>query len=216
MYLSILQAVRGHNAQFHRIQSAPCISPGKVGQKFHGVLLDHRIVDSHALFLIIHRSSEQFPNILRAQGMEFKDNRAGNQGIIYFKIWIFRGGSDQNQGAVLHKGKQIILLTFIEPMDLVDEKDGLLPVHSQNVLGFFHHLFHVLFPCHSGVDLGKFRAGGICDDLCQSGLSRTGRAVKNKGAKLVRLDGAVQKLIPPYNMLLSHHLLQGGGPKPGR
>lgn len=31
-------------------------------------------------------------------------------------------------------------------MDLIDEKNGLLPIHTKRLLRLGHHLFHVLFP----------------------------------------------------------------------
>lgn len=53
--------------------------------------------------------------------MQFKNDGAGNQRSIYLKIRIFRRCPDQNDRSILDKRKQIILLAFIETVNLVDK-----------------------------------------------------------------------------------------------
>ena len=40
--------------------------------------------------------------------------------------------------------KKVVLLSFVEPMDLINEKDRLLSIHSLQISGFFYNLFHIL------------------------------------------------------------------------
>ena len=99
-------------------------------------------------------------------------------------------------------------------MDLIHKQDGLLPIHAQGILGLLYNVLHILFSGHCGVDLAEPGAGGIGDHLCQGGLSRSWRTVKDHGPQFVSLDGPVQQLILSYYMLLSHHLIQGRRPHP--
>ena len=100
-------------------------------------------------------------------------------------------------------------------MDLIHEQYGFPSVHANVILGLLHHLLHVLFSRHRGVNLPEIRTGGIGNDLGQSCLPGSRRSVKNNGAQLIRLYGPVQQLILSHNMLLPHHLIQGPWTEPG-
>ena len=93
-------------------------------------------------------------------------------------------------------------------MDLVHEEDRLLPVHADGVLGVLYDLLHIFFPGYSRIDLLEPGACRVCDHLRQSRLSRSRRAVKDHGPKLIRLDRAVKEFIFTDNMFLSDHLFQ--------
>ncbi len=92
-------------------------------------------------------------------------------------------------------------------MDLINKQYGLFPIHPPAVFCLTDDFFHVLLSGGRGVDLGKFCAGSIGNDFCQSGFACARRAVENDRAELVGLDGAVQQLILPYDMLLACDLL---------
>ena len=100
-------------------------------------------------------------------------------------------------------------------MDLVNKKNRLLSIHTQIVLGFFYHLFHVLFSRYGSVDLPEPGAGGIGDHFRQGSLSCSRRAVKNNAAQFVRFDSPVKQLILSNDMFLAHNLIQSGGPQSG-
>ena len=157
---------------------------------------------------------QQRQNVFLFQRLQLKDHGSGKQRAVYLKVWVLRGGPDEDQRAVLHEGEQVILLTFIEAMDLVHEHDGPLAVHAQVFFRLRHHGLHVLLPRHRGVDLGKGRAGGVRDHLGQCGLPGPGRPVKDDGAQLVRLNGTIKKPPLPDDVLLPHYLVQCPGPQP--
>ena len=92
-------------------------------------------------------------------------------------------------------------------MDLINEQDRLFSKHSTVVLCLCDNLFHILFACHSRIDLHKLRAGRIRDHPRKSRFARSGRSVKNDGGKLVRLNRTVQKLVLSDNVLLSDYFL---------
>ena len=182
MDLSIFPSFCSQDSQFQSIQSCSGISSGDVCQKLSGVLFQNRIVAAHSLFLVRHRPVQKGFDILPGERLQFKNNGPGDQSAVYLKIRIFRGSPDKYQRTVLHKGKEIVLLSLIEPMDLINKKNGLLPIHSQIVLGFFYHFLHILFPGYCSVDLPEPGAGSIGDHFRQGGLSCSRRAVKNNAA----------------------------------
>ncbi len=200
-----------HDAQLNGIQGMPGIPAGNIRQKIQGLLIDHRVVSSHPPVPVVDSFFQKLPHRLHGNGFQFKNNRTGQQSPVDFKIWIFRGCADKNQRAILHKGKQIILLGFIETMDLVNKQNRPPGIHSLQLPGLRHHLFHILFAGHRGVDLGKLSAGGVGNHPCQGGFARAGRPVENHGADLIRLDGPVKQLVLSDDMFLACHFLQRPG-----
>ena len=211
----VLRPLCSENSQLHRVESRPGVPVGHICQKLLCLRFQHSPVHAHSLLGICHRAAQKLPDIVLFQLLQLKNPGSGNESSVHLKIGIFCGRSNQKQRPVLHKGKQIVLLALIEAVNLVHKQDGLLPVHAEGVLGLLHYLLHVLFPGHSGVNLGKPGAGRVGNHLGQSRLPRSRRPVKNDRAQLICLDGAVKQLILPDDMLLPHYLVQGGGPQPG-
>ena len=166
-------------AKLDSIQCISCISAGYVRQKLHCILIDLGTVASHSLFLVIDRPFDQGFDILFFQRPQFKNAGSGNKRSIYLKIGILRCCTDKNNGAVLYKRKEIVLLPLVKPMDLVYKEDRLFPVHSPKLLCLLHHRFHVFFSCHCGVDLSKFCACRMSDHLSKRCLPCPRRAVKD-------------------------------------
>ena len=206
----------GQNAQLHGIERKARVPARHVRKELRGIRVQHGPVCAHPLLFIGDGPAQKLLHVFSGKRLQLKDNGPGKQRPIHLKIGIFRGRPDQDHGAVLHEGKQIVLLAFIKAVDLIDEKNGLLSIHAQRFLRRGHHLFHILFPRHRGVDLREARAGGVGDHPGQRGLSRSGRAVKDNAPQLVRLDRAVKQLVLSDDVLLPHHLLQRLRPQPGR
>ena len=82
-------------------------------------------------------------------------------------------------------------MAFVEAVNLVDEKDSLLTVHAEVLLGFFDNGFHVFFAGYGGVDLGEFSAGSIGDNFCQSSLSGSRRTVEDDRGQFICFDSSV-------------------------
>ena len=205
---SVAASARSQDSQFHRIEGGPGVPVGHIGQKLHGVVINPGIIAPHALFFIIHSPLDQLFYILFFKSFEFKNPAAGKQSAIHLKVRILRSRPDQDQGSVFHEGEQVILLAFIEPVNLVHKQNGFPPIHSQGVLCLSYHFFHILFSCHCSVDLTKIRLGGIRDNFGKGGLSCSRRAVENNRPQLISLNGTVQQFIFSDNMFLSHHFIQ--------
>ena len=94
MNLTVLSRRGSHDTQFHRIQGMSGIATGQLCQKINCFILYLRLIDSHTPVHIIDCFSDQLFDCLHRNRFQFKDNGAGNQRAIYFKIGIFRGGTD--------------------------------------------------------------------------------------------------------------------------
>ena len=206
---------RGKDSEFHCRQGCPGIPVRHVRQKFQRVVVDGGVIGAHALLLIGQSPPDQSFDVLPAQRLQFEDHGPGEERPVDLKIRILGGGSDQDDGPVLHVGEQIILLPLVEAVDLVDEEDRPPAIHPLQLLRLLHHGFHILFPGRGGIDLSKTGAGGVGDHSGQRRLPGARRPVEDDGADLIRLDGPVEQLILSYDMLLPHHLVQGLRPQPG-
>ena len=147
--------------------------------------------------------------------MQFKNDGSGDQRPIDLKIRIFCGGADKNHRPVFHKGKQIILLSFIKPMDLINKQNGFSGIHASIFFCLPDNFFHVFLSGRGGVDLKEFRLCGSRDHFRQRRLSRPRRAKQEDGTEFIRLDGPVEQLVLPDNVLLPHHFIQCPGTKSG-
>ena len=67
---------------------------------------------------------EEFFQAGVVEALEDQDLAAGQQGAVQGEAGVFGGGADQGDGAVLDHGEEAILLGAVEPVDLVDEKQG--------------------------------------------------------------------------------------------
>ena len=167
------------DTKFDGVESISGISACHVCEEIECVFIYLGLVVSHSLFLIVDCSEDEFFYLRNLQRFQFEDDGAGDKSRIDFKVWIFCCCADKNDGSVFYKWKEIILLAFVETVNLVDEEDGFLSVHSEILLCFFDNSFHIFFAGYGGVDLGKFSACGVGDYFCQSGFACSRRAVED-------------------------------------
>ena len=165
------------------------------------------MICAHAALRVGHCPLQQLFDILLLQRLQFEDHRSGEQSAVHLKVRVLCRRADQNQGAVLHKRKQVILLAFIKAVNLVDEQNCLLPVHAEVLLRLLHDCLHILFPGDGRIDLGEFGLRRVGDDAGECRLSRARRSVKNERAQLVCPDRPVEQLIFADDVLLPDHLI---------
>ena len=158
---------------------------------------------------------DQFPDIFFFQRLKFKDHGPGQKRPVYLKIGILCGGSDKDHGSILYKGKQIVLLALIKPMNLVHEQDRFPAVHAPIIPGPGHHGLHIFFSGHGSVQLREICLCGMGDNLGYGGLSRARRPIKDQGSEFIGPNSPVKQLVLPQNMFLSHDLVQSPGTQAG-
>ena len=114
---------------------------------------DYKVLSANTGKAGLEIISSQCPDIILRQTLQFKNDRSGQQSSVDLKIRILCRCTDQNDRAVLHERKQIILLPLIEAMNLIDKEDRLPAVHSLVVLRLRDHFLHVLLAGRSRIDL---------------------------------------------------------------
>ena len=179
---TVLTPVCGQDSKLYGIERISSISARHIRQKFQGVLINLCMEAAHAFLRVFHRPFQKDLYIFLFQRFQLKDAGSGDQSAVYFKIRILCSGADQDHGAILYKWKQIILLAFVKPVDLVDKEDRLSSVHPLQVFRLFYNILHILFSRYRGIDLLELRAGRVGDHPCKCSLPRARRSVKDDGA----------------------------------
>ena len=123
--------------QLHGIEdlAAACGAPDLLGQSQRGAAVAIGHPHQHGARLGIERQrlafgllgmNEQFFDRVRVERMKHQHPRARQQRGVELEGWIFGGGPDQYDRAVLHHGQKRVLLRAIEAMHLVDEQQRAL------------------------------------------------------------------------------------------
>ena len=178
----VLASVCRQDPKLYGIECISRISARHIRQKVQSFLIDLCMKAAHAFLRVFHRPFQKDLYIFLFQRFQLKDAGSGDQRAVYFKIRVLRSRTDQDHSAILYKWKQIILLAFVEPVNLVDKENRLPAVHALQVFRLFYNFLHILFSCHRGIDLLELRAGRIGDHPCQCGLPSARRSVKDDGA----------------------------------
>ena len=179
-HFSVRRGLCGQNAELDGAQGTPGISVRNIRKEVCRVFIDGSIIHAHALFAVVDSAHDQGPHICPGKRLQLEDRRPGDERPVHLKIGVFRGRPDQCDRTVLNERKQIVLLGFIEAVDLIDKEDRLFSVHAQTVFGAPHGFLHVLFAGGRGIELDKLRTRGIGDHPRQCGLAGAGRSVKNQ------------------------------------
>ena len=100
---------------------------------------------------------------------------------------------DRNDAAFLHKGQERILLSLIEPMDLIHKYDGLFPITAV-FLRLLHDRADLLNTAGNRRKIYKRSFCPVSNDSRESCLAHTGRPPENHGRYLVAFNQASQHL----------------------
>ena len=121
---SVLGRGSRQHRQFQRIVSRAGVTAGSLGNMLQGVLLQiHRQITEPTL-LIGESLQHQRLNMFLLQGQQTKNARPGQQRIVHLKIRVLGSCADQNDGAVLHRRQQRILLRLVKAVNLINEQHG--------------------------------------------------------------------------------------------
>ena len=191
MDITVITLWSCQDPELHGIQCTPRITAGHIRKKFKRVVIDHSTIIPHSLITVIDCTQDQRADILLTQSPELKNNRTGEKSTVDLKIRILRRCTDQYDRSILHKRKKIILLSFIKTMDLVDEQNGLLTIHTKLFLRFLYDLLHILLARNRSIDLSKIGTGRIRDHLSKRRLTSPRRPIKNNRSQLIRLDRTI-------------------------
>src|SRR5690606_15548842 len=127
------------------------------------------------------------------------------------EVRVLRGRADEYDGAVLHPGQKRVLLSLVEPVDLVDEEDR-APTQSSLLLRCGHGRPDVLNACQHRVQGDELRFCRVGDHPGERGLARAWGPIEDHRAQLVGLYGPPKQSSWADDPVLADELVEGAGP----
>ena len=201
------------NDHFQRAQGAAGVPVAEAGDGVQGLFADRDVVPAETA-LIGEGPAEQGQDILPAEGLEHKDLAAGQKRAVDLKGGVFGGRADEHDAAFLHKGKEGILLGFVETVDFVHKDDRPCAVDTV-FFRLLHDLADFLDAAGDGGEIDERGLGPQGDDPGNCGFADAGRTPEDHGGNDVRLDQAAQYLARTQQMLLAGDFIQRGRTHPG-
>src|SRR5574344_1108053 len=101
--------------------------------------------------------------VVFAQRLQNKNLAAGKKRSIDLKRRIFRGRSDEDDAAFFNVGQKSILLSFIEAMDFINEKDG-PDAELSSLFGIGHDRFDLIDTTGDSRETNEIRFSFVSDD----------------------------------------------------
>ena len=198
--------------QLQGVEQAARIAVGDVEQVLHGVTRHLAPNPAQAALGVGQRGPCHPLQVVAGQRLQLEDAAAAHQRLDHLEVGVLRGGSDQHDGAVLHRGQQRVLLRLVPAVHLVHEQDGAPAVQVARLARRRNRLAQLLDPGQDGVQCRELRPGGAGDHLRQGGLAGSRRPVEDQGGELIRLDRAPQQAPRADDVPLTHEFVQGARP----
>jgi hypothetical protein len=140
--------------------------------------------------------------------LQTKQRAATAQRRVDFEERVLGGRTDHRQGAVLDGRQQSILLSLVEPMDLVEEQDRAPAVLADSLAGPLDHVAHVLDPGIDSAHLFEDPFGATGDGQSQRGFPGPGRAPEDRAGQPVLFDQATEWLAWPDEVVLADDIVE--------
>ena len=149
------------------------VRPGHAHDLLAGLLTD--LDGSGKAPLVAQGAVYQAPDVVCHQWVESQEQGAGQERGDDAEGGVLRGGGNESDPAVLHAGKESVLLGTGEAVDLIDEKHRLLP-RRQTPSGIGDHGTHVLDARGHRRQLHEASPTAPRHQVGERRLPRTGRA----------------------------------------
>ncbi len=184
---------RALDGQLEGIKGVSGIPPGHTHQMLERLILHLDGSIAVAVLLILEGAFQNPHHVFIDQRLKLEDTGPRDEGADDLEVGVLCGGANEHDGSILHVGQQGILLCFVPAMDLVDEEDRTLTVHSQAILGFLDDASQVSHPRQHGADGLEVPLRRVSDDHRQRRFARARRPPEDqRGEESIRLDGAAQ------------------------
>ena len=95
------------------------------------------------------RAIDDFSDVIGGKRIQHQNLTARKQRRDHFERRILRGGPDQNQGSAFYVGQEVILLGFVEVVNLVDKKNGAF-AEALKLLCLLNNLLEIFDPGGDG------------------------------------------------------------------
>ena len=196
--------------QFQRVEGHARIPIGKAGDRPQATRLHLELTAAQSPVLL-ERSPEQCEQVRFFQGLEHQNSAAGEQGRDDLEGRILGGGAHQNQSPVLDVGKERVLLSLVEAMDLVHEQHGAALPEAPLGACFLHHPFDLLDSRQDRADGDEVAVSLAGQQVRQGRLAHARGPPEQQGRNLARVRDLPQDFSGTQKVLLTDHLVQSRG-----
>jgi len=183
------------------------VTAGKRDDLLEGLVGE--LVGPREAVLVAHGAAKQHAHGLVIERLELDHPRTRDERGVDLEVGILGGGTDEDDGSVLHRVEEGILLRAVEAVDLVDEEYRAAGHGEKAALGGVDLAAEVLDRTRDGRDLHELGVRGVGDDARERGLARTGRTVEDDRREGVVLDGTTQPRSVTHRLLLSDVPVEG-------
>ena len=137
------------------------------------------------------RAAHHAADVVVGERFEGEQQRAGQQRGDHREVRVLRGGGDQGDPAVLHRGQQRVLLRLAEAVDLVEEEHGLAAVAAGLALGALDDRADLLDAGGDRRQLDEALVGRLAHHVREGGLAGAGRAPQDHRGRAGRTAAAL-------------------------
>ena len=95
-----------------------------LNDKLTGLSGSLKLQGSQSVLFVPQRAIDDFSDVIGGKRIQHQNLTARKQRRDHFKRRILCSGADQNQGPAFYVGQEVILLGFVEVVNLVDKKNG--------------------------------------------------------------------------------------------
>src|SRR4029077_9580646 len=192
-----------------RVQRAPGITLRVVDERVDGRPRERqpRLPDPFAG--LFRAALDQGADMFRGELFQDEYATPGEQRAGELEARVLGGGPDQRDDAVLHPGKERILLGPVEPVNLVAEQDRAPPLILQALLGLLDDLAHARHALGDRGERLEMPVRVVRDDLGEGGFSRAGRPPEDAAALLPPADEIAQRASRPQEVFLAEEVAEG-------
>ena len=156
------------------------------------------------------RAAHEDGDVRIGERLELDHAGTRQQRRVHLEVRVLRGGAHHDDGAVLDRMEQGVLLGAVEAVDLVDEEDRAPVVGHEAAARVLDDGAQVLHRAGHGGDLDELAARVRRDDVREGRLAGSGRAVEDHAREHVVLDGRAQPRPLAHRLLLADVLIERG------
>ena len=221
---TLLQRFHGHNGasvgqdvtvehhHLQRIQRRARVPVGKIGDHLQHALCQLHPPAAEAA-RVCQRPAQQLRKLPGRKTVQHKHLAPGQKRRVDLERRVFRGGADEDDASLFHKGQKRILLRFVEAVDLVHEQDGLFAEAAVR-LGRLHHFLDLFDTACHGAEINEICLRPVGDDARKRRFAHARRPPEHHGGHTVAVYELAQHLALAQKMPLARKFLQGSRAHP--
>ena len=203
---------RGEHGGFEEVQGSACVSAGETGHRVESGRLDVHGLGAQSAVPVRQSAPEDLDRGLERKRREDVDLRPRQQRRVHLERRILRRGADEHDVARLHPWQEGVLLSLVEPMNLVDEEDRSASHLPSGLLGLGHHRLDLLDAGEHGAECDEVGPRHLGDEAGESGLARAGRSPEDNRLQEVPLDRHPERTVRREQGILADEFLERPGP----